>query len=186
VIDPCAPCGPCAAACGPCGPCDPCAPAPAVELTDAEAATVYDCVRDYMRAAYGDAGQFLDWTAYSLVPYVSATHGSRYVMNYANAAAADYRLFEDVDTLPQGAVAAKPSFTVAPDGKASVGPLFLMEKMEAGFDAEAGDWQYGMIMPGGSSAGRDELAFCNQCHAAVGEDQDYLFFLPEEFRLGRR
>jgi hypothetical protein len=162
-----------------------------VELTDAEVATLYDCVRDYMRDAYSDAdhpaaARFLDWTAYSLVPYLSATHGNRYVMNYANAAAADYRLYEDVDALPQGAVAAKPSFTVAPDGRASVGPLFLMEKMEAGFEPEAGDWRYGMIMPGGAATAQEELGFCNECHAAVGADQDYLFFLPGEYRVGGR
>ena len=28
----------------------------------------------------------------------------------------------------------------------------------------------------------DEVAFCNQCHGAVAESQDHMYFLPDEFR----
>lgn len=168
-----------------------------VELTDAEAATVYDCVKAFMQASYEvadhpAAAQFLDWKAYSLVPYQSATHGSRYVMNYANAKGAAYGKYEDAGTLPVGSVAAKNSFLAGPDGHISVGPLFLMEKMAAGFDPAGGDWRYTMIMPDGSTFGQTGgqnaagVAFCNDCHAIMAEDADWLFFLPEEYRTVKR
>jgi hypothetical protein len=204
--NPCAaasPCNPCAAAANPCNPCaaaspcNPCAAGEVVELTDGEAATVYDCVRAFMQAAYAAAdhpaaGRFLDWKAYSLVPYQSATHGSRYVMNYANAKGAAYGRYEEAGTLPVGSVAAKNSFVPGPDGHVAVGPLFLMEKMAAGFDPEGGDWRYTMIMPDGSTFGTTGgqnaagVAFCNDCHAIMAEDADWLYFLPEEYRTVKR
>jgi hypothetical protein len=164
-------------------------------LTDAESATVYECLQDYMQAAYGVAanpagGQFLSWTAFSLVPYVSDTHGGRHVMNYANPTAAPgYRAFEQVGTMPAGSVLAKNSFVVDASGKAALGPLFLMQKMSAGFNAESGDWRYTLIMPDGSTFGATggqggaNVAFCNDCHAVVAEDQDYLYFLPDQYRI---
>lgn len=208
--NPCSPCNPCAAAspcnpcataspCNPCAaanPCNPCAAGDAVELTDAEAADVYDCVKNAMEAAYSGAddpaaGQFLSWTSYSLIPYQSATHGNRYVMNYANAAGEAYGRYEDVGTLPAGAKLAKNSFTVDADGRAVVGPLFLMEKMAAGFNEETGNWRYTMIMPDGSTFGVTDgqnaagVEFCNACHAVVGAQQDYLYFMPEEYRVAK-
>ncbi len=194
--NPCNPCNPCAAA-NPCNPCNPCAAGAALELTDAEAATVYDCVKGYQQAAYSvadnpAASQFLSWTSYSLIPYLSATHGGRYVMNYANAAAKDYGKFEAVGKLPPGAKIAKNSFVVAPNGKVALGPLFLMEKMDAGFNPESGDWRYTMIMPDGSTFGATKgknsagVAFCNECHSVVAAEQDYLYFLPEEYRITKK
>lgn len=69
------------------------------------------------------------------------------------------------------------------------GPLFIMEKMQAGFNAESGDWRYTMIMPDGSvfgttkGRGAAKMKFCAECHASVGEAQDHLFFLPAEYRV---
>ena len=138
------------------------------------------------------AAQFLNWSAYSLVPYQSATHGSRYVMNYANATGAAYGQYENAGTMPVGTVAAKNSFVAGPDGHISVGPLFLMEKMGAGFNPEGGDWKYTMIMPDGSTFGvtggtnAAGVAFCNDCHVIMAEDADYLYFLPEDYRTAKR
>lgn len=93
--------------------------------------------------------------------------------------------------MPAGAVIAKDSFSVAPDGQVSVGPLFLMEKMPAGFLAESGDWKYTMILPDGSLFGETHghnsagMQFCIDCHLA-GADYDYLLFLPPEYRVDRR
>ena len=66
--NPCSPCNPCAAGGGGAGatdcvvprlaaanPCNPCAAGGAAEITDAEAAEVYDCVKEAMQAAYGVA-----------------------------------------------------------------------------------------------------------------------------------
>ena len=90
--------------------------------------------------------------------------------------------------MPTGGRIAKDSFTVAPDGRIAVGPLFVMEKMAEGFDDASGDSRYAMIMPDGSPAGvtggqgSQNVQFCAECHALVADDQDSLFFLPEEFR----
>jgi hypothetical protein len=149
-----------------------------------------------MQTAYSGAddpaaGQFLSWVNYSLIPYQSATHGNRYVMNYANRAGEAYGRYEDAGTLPTGAKLAKNSFTVGTDGKVMVGPLFLMEKMPAGFREDGGDWQYTMIMPGGSTFGVTNgqnsagMEFCNACHAIIGAEQDYLYFLPDDYRVAK-
>ena len=129
-------------------------------------------------------------TRVSTAPYVSATHGNRYVNNYPGPEAADaYLQYEEVGTMPTGGRIAKDSFTVAPDGRIAVGPLFVMEKMAEGFDDASGDWRYAMIMPDGSlfgvtgGQGGQNVQFCAECHALVADDQDSLFFLPEEFRL---
>ncbi len=45
-----------------------------------------------------------------------------------------------------------------------------------------------MIMADGSvfgqtgGKGTGNVTFCHQCHVAVAEDQDHMYFLPDEFR----
>lgn len=145
--------------------------------------------------AYGDsdlpeAKSFLDWKKFATTPYVSATHGGRFVVNYANDIGEEpYGRYEAIGTMPPGGITAKPSFTISQDGVAALGPLFLMEKMEAGWYPQSGDWRYTMVMPDGTVFGRtlgqnsDAVAFCIDCHAAVGDTQDHLFLLPEEVRV---
>ena len=147
-----------------------------------------------MKAAYAKAGWksvkgYQSWYNAATGPYPSGTHGGRYVNNYADDHG-DYRYkkFEESGTMPFGSVLAKDSFQVSGNGKVSVGPLFVMEKMGDGFNANTGNWRYVMIMPNGSVFGATNgknskgVAFCAECHNAVGEDQDYMFFLPEENR----
>ena len=199
--NPCAaanPCNPCAAAnpcnpCGACNPCNPCAAGGEVELTDAEAAAAYDCLLDEMRAAYAKsdnaiAAIYAGWKNYSSQAYVSGTHGGRYVMNYADERAKSYATYETGGAMPVGAQLAKDSFSVKGNGQVAVGPLFIMEKMQAGFNAESDDWRYTMVMPNGSvfgttnGAGSDKVAFCIGCHQA-GAERDSMLFLPEEYRV---
>ena len=91
--------------------------------------------------------------------------------------------------MPVGSILAKDSFAVHADGKMSAGPLFLMQKMPAGFNKASGDWRYSMVMADGAvfgttnGAGGDKVGFCIECHAAVAEDQDNMMFLPEEYRV---
>lgn len=155
---------------------------------------VYDCLKEEMRAGYAksghkDATAFVNWKLFSTQPYVSATHGERYVHNYANAAAAAYGRYEQAGKMPVGAVLAKSSFLVTPKGQVAAGPLFLMEKRPAGFNRNSHDWQYTMIMPDGqvagttNGAGSAAMGFCHECHNAVAEEQDALMFLPDEFRV---
>lgn len=201
--NPCAaknPCNPCAAKnpCNPCGaanPCNPCgAAAAAPELTTAEATAVYDCLKAEMRTAYAKSGNkyaavFLNWKNFAKQPYVSGTHGGRFVLNYANAKASAYGQYEKAGKMPAGAVSAKNSFTVNAKGQVSVGPLFLMEKHNAGFNANSKNWQYTLIMPNGQTVGTTNgkgsaaVKFCYECHNAVAEEQDALMFLPEEYRV---
>ncbi|MBI3453952.1 MAG: cytochrome P460 family protein, partial [Rhodospirillales bacterium] len=191
--NPCA-ANPCAA--NPCGPCGPCGAAAAVEITDAEAVAAYDCVLKEIKAAYAKSSDpvaktYLSWKQYSKHAYQSATHGARYVQNFANAKAQAYGRYEKSGKLPPGAQLAKNSFSVAPDGSVSVGPVFIMEKMPAGFYAASGDWKYTMVMPDGSTFGQTKganaanMEFCVACHAAAA-DNDHLMFLPEEYRAAGR
>ena len=133
------------------------------------------------------AADYRSWDIYNTAPYQSATHGGRYVNNYANETGAAYGKFEDFGEMPVGSILAKDSFTLDGDGEGSSGPLFLMRKMEAGFRPDFGDWEYTLIMPGGNvygitnAAGSGNVDFCGTCHMAV-LDQDHMFFMPVEYR----
>ena len=151
-----------------------------------------------MAAAYADADVddvegYLRWKNFATAPYQSATHGSRYVNNYANETGDEaYGKYEDVGTMPAGSILAKDSFVVHPDGAAEIGPLFIMEKVKAGALEETNGWRYQMIMPNGTifgttgRAGSSKVQFCAQCHSATADSQDSLFFMPEEFRVGAK
>lgn len=199
--NPCAakrPCSPSAAKnpCNPCAaknPCNPCSASPAVELTDAEANAVYDCILSDMKAAYAKAGMpvaknYAEWQRYNRVAYQSATHGNRFVNNYANDAGKAYGKFEKAGKMPPGAYLVKDSFTVSADGKAAVGPLFIMRKMAAGFNRASQNWKYSMVMPDGSVFGEtngknaEGMKFCYECHAIVPPEQDSMYFMPAEVR----
>jgi class 3 adenylate cyclase len=163
------------------------------ELADADALTIYDRIVQNMVAAYKKSGNphaeaYRSWRRYNTTPYLSATHGNRYVSNYANAQARAYGMAEQAGTLPEGSVLAKDSFEVTDRGDVLSGPLGLMEKMKPGFNPEGRDWRYTMIMPGGTLFGTtngensERVEFCMDCHIAAGDDQDHLFFVPETYR----
>ena len=166
-----------------------------MELTNAEAANAYDCVIGQLKVAYAKSGdpvaaQYLGWRRYSKVAYQSSTHGGRYVQNYANAKGRAYGLFERAGVMPVGTVLAKDSFGVGGGGHVAPGPMFIMEKMNNGFNKASGDWKYTMITPAGAVFGATNgknsagMQFCAECHAAVGEEQDHMMLLPEEYRSG--
>ena len=128
-------------------------------MTADEARDAYACISATMAEGYAKSGNqwaasYLNWRNVAAQPYVSDTHGARYVNNYAKDIGADnYSMFEEAAPAPAGTVLAKDSFVVKPNGNVSAGPLFLMEKMEAGFDADTGDWRYTLIMPNGKTIG---------------------------------
>ncbi|MDJ0949398.1 MAG: cytochrome P460 family protein [Alphaproteobacteria bacterium] len=165
-----------------------------MELTDSEAAKAYDCLQREMQAAYAKAAvkavaNYGKWKRFNTGAYQSATHGSRYVNNYANKTGQKaYGKYEKIGKMAKGGVLAKDSFQAMPDGRLAVGPLFVMEKMGKGFNKESRDWRYSMIMPDGSvfgttgGAGASKVKFCYECHNAMGEESDSLTFLPEEYR----
>lgn len=161
-------------------------------LTAAQARAAYAACIAALKEAFGGSGEpgaaaYLGWTNYSTAPYPSSTHGGRLVNNYGNDLAAAYGKYEDAGVFPEGAIIAKDSFSVDANGDASIGPLFLMEKMAAGFAPEFGNWKYTLIMPSGKTMGVTNgknsagVQFCADCHMAVA-DQDHLFFLPAEYR----
>jgi hypothetical protein len=164
------------------------------EVNGAEAKAVYKCLLPEMTQAYRKAGlkqveNYAAWLNVSSRPYQSATHGSRYVNNYADSHGANrYKLFEKAGKMPVGSVLAKDSFIVQPSGKVAVGPLFVMEKMKAGFNKESGNWRYSMVMPDGKVAGTTkgkgmDMKFCAECHAGVAPDLDHIMLVPAEYRV---
>lgn len=165
------------------------------DLSPAKAEAIYGRLKADMTAAYTlsrnpDAGSYQRWQRFNTAPYPAATHGSRYVSNYGNGLVRSYGSAETREPMPAGAVLAKDSFAVTAVGDVFVGPLFLMEKMAAGFDPKARDWRYSMIMPDGSYFGMsggdnaERVEFCVTCHATAGDENDHLFFVPEAYRPG--
>ena len=65
------------------------------------------------------ASYYQTWRRFNTVPYVSATHGSRYVNNYGNDKAGAYRKFEEAGKMPKGAILVKDSFTSVASVRAS-------------------------------------------------------------------
>ncbi len=161
-------------------------------LSADEAEHLYVELKADMANRYELSGQpgvaaYQTWKRYNRAPYPSVSHGNRYLNNYGNPASRAYGRFEQAGKLPVGSILAKDSMTVSKDGNAMPGALFLMEKMQAGFNYVSGDWRYTMIMPDGSlfgttnGEGSERVRFCISCHLAV-EQQDHLFFIPEEYR----
>jgi hypothetical protein len=165
------------------------------DITGAEAVAVYECLLPEMTAAYGRSGvpeaatyAAQSWKLANTAPYLSVTHGGRHVNNWVNREGWDqYLRFEGIGTAEAGMAVALDSFVIRPDGQAEIGPLFMMRKMEAGFNADTGDWKYTMILPDGTvsaettSASPSGTRVCVDCHSAAA-DQDQLMFMPEEYR----
>jgi len=89
--------------------------------------------------------------------------------------------------MPKGSVLAKDSFGIKHNGAVEPGPLFVMEKMNKGYNKSSGDWKFTIIMPDGNVAGTTKgnglnMQFCVECHVSVTPELDYIMFLPEEFR----
>lgn len=161
-------------------------------ISDAELTQIYRELQDrmvdgYALSQYPVAGGYTKWQLYNTAPYLSATHGNRYINNYGNAQARGYDRLNKGGKMQIGAALAKDSFTVTADGKVFPGALFLMEKLAAGVSPASGDWRYVMIMPDGSlfgdsmGDGADEMGFCHDCHK-IKTRQDFLFFVPKKYR----
>lgn len=163
------------------------------DLDDADALTIYQRIRGNMASNYAESGfdfaeEYLHWRQFNTAPYLSDEHGARYLNNYGNDAALSYGRFEDAGQMPEGAILVKDSFEVTARGDVVTGPLFVMEKMPEGFNSAARDWRYTMIMANGKVFGRtggdnsSRVEFCIECHRKAGEENDDLFFLPEDYR----
>lgn len=164
------------------------------ELSKEEAFSIYKSLQRRMERGYAAAQldllmNYQAWPLFNDAPYVSATHGQRYVNSYANRMAHNYGTLAEGEKLPMGSVLAKDSVTVTDEGNVHPGALFVMEKLAEGTSPETADWRYIMVMPDGSLFGdtmgarSDAVGYCHECHEAVA-DRDYTFFVPDEYVVG--
>lgn len=155
-----------------------------------EANRLYDKLKTVMRAGYAmadypAAGVYMDWKRYNTAPFLSATHGQRYVNSYANARGKDFGNLAQGARYPEGTIFAKDSLSAIAADRIFPGALFLMEKLPEGGHPQTADWRYVMILPDGSLFGdtmgenAKKVAYCHTCHLLRKED-DYVFFVPEE------
>ncbi len=165
----------------------------AADLSKQEAVQIYQTLMDRMRSGYEAAHldfilNYQDWPKFNDAPYISATHGQRYVNSYANKMAHNYGTLSDGEPLLAGSVLAKDSITVTDEGHVFPGALFIMEKLPIGTHPQTADWRYVMVMPDGSLFGdtvgsrSQEMFYCHECHESVAS-RDYTFFVPSEYRV---
>lgn len=163
------------------------------QLDPGSAERAYAQVKADMAARFTASGEpaaltYQRWWRVNRSPYLSATHGSRYVNNYVNRPARAYGSLAPGAALPVGSIVAKDAVSVDSAGRVLPGALALMEKMPAGYDAAARDWRYALILPDGSvfadsnGANPSGVAFCVTCHASAGDAADHLFLVPEGLR----
>ena len=161
-------------------------------LDPVEAFRIYDLVRGTLARGYARSGDpvaqaYQGWRKYNTAPFLSKTHGNRYLNIYANRIAQGYGKVEGAATLPVGSIIAADSFALVASGEIVLGPLYIMEKMQAGFNEVSGDWRYGYTQPDGKPFGKTRgvhaarVAYCVVCHLAV-ENRDHLYFVPQRFR----
>ena len=162
------------------------------DLDAQEAERIYRIVKPALAIGYAaselaETQNYQAWPKFNTAPYLSSTHGNHYINNYANETGRVYGRFEQAGRLPVGSILVKDSFSVTETGGILLGPVFVMEKMPAGFNEITGDWKYKLIQPDGSflgetkGEGAQRVEYCIACHWAV-EKQDHLYFIPEAYR----
>jgi hypothetical protein len=160
------------------------------DLAPADAENIYDALLERMIFGYAKSGlantDYRAWQRLNTSPYISDQHGARFMNVYINDKAGDFFTASAAQPMVVGSVVIKDSISAVESGGISGGPLFIMEKMPAGFAPEFSDWRYTMIMPNGklfgmtSGAGNRAVKFCAECHLQVAE-RDHLFELPEKY-----
>lgn len=146
-------------------------------------------------SAFGPLEVGADWQTYEKMneaPVPSKTHGGRFVDTYVNAVgAAAYKA--DEGDIPVGTVIVKTSWE-GKDGRPTdvPGPIFVMQKREAGYAPDHGDWYYaihwekpteaqlkflkGPIYWRGASP---KVGYCSKCHDNYDRE---LGGVPEQYR----
>lgn len=172
--------------------CDP--GKPGGELTGAEADAVYACIAAELHEGYraGDKGwipaefvnDYRGWTRASTIPAAPGFHGGRFLVTWVSApGAAEYLKYAENPQIPAGTVIAKESFAVSDAGKVEKGPLFIMQKVEAGKSPETMDWYYMMVGPNGAPQAVPVMTACNECHMGNYDFQGGLGYPVEEARV---
>ena len=156
-------------------------------LSGEKAEAVYAEIQAELTAAFARSGEaaaadYSGWRRYNRVPYLSSTHGDRYINNFANEKAAGYDALQKGSRMQNGAVFAKDGFAVSSDGEVLPGRLFIMEKLGTNSSPSTGDWRYVTIDSDGSIIGdstkdpQNTMEFCHVCHK-VRASKDFLFFV---------
>lgn len=165
------------------------------DLTGDEAQAVYACIEASLKAGYEKGPKrwiptefvtdYRDWVLASSFPAAPGVHSERFLITWVNETGADaYMQYAEDPVIPAGTVIAKESFSVNDAGKVSAGPLFLMQKAEAGASPETLDWYYMAVAPNGAPMGLNVMTACNECH--MGYDwQGGLGYPVEEARVSR-
>jgi len=168
----------------------------ATKLSPEEASRIYVTISNALANGYAQSGinivsGYRKWKKYNTAPYISSTHGNHYLNNYANETAKKYGLFNKVGVMPEGSVIAKDSFAVTNSDQILLGPLFIMQKMQNGFNPVTRDWKYIQIQPNGKllgetkGTGAQKVDYCIGCHSMM-EHQDNLYFIPLEYRVNNQ
>ncbi len=161
-------------------------------LEKSEINKVYDELKERMAGGYELSKlpiikNYQSWKQYNNQPYISATHGQRYVNNYANRLVTNYGNLKKGGAYPVGTVFAKDTITVTAQKKTYPGAIFIMEKLAKGKSPKTADWRYVMVLPDGSMFGDtigdqpEEVEYCYACHIQKSR-QDYVFFVPGKYR----
>lgn len=163
------------------------------ELSEKETSRIYDIISTALAKGYAQSGNnigsdYQSWKKFNLFPYISSAHGNHYLNNYANEIAKNYGLFEKAGVMPEGSIIAKDSFAVTNSDEILLGPLFIMQKMQKGFNRITRDWMYIQIQPNGKllgetkGTGATKVNYCIDCHSVM-DHQDNLYFIPPEVRV---
>jgi hypothetical protein len=176
-------------------PCDP--GKDGNDLTFKEAQKVYDCIAADLQAGYmeGDkkwipaefVADYRNWTLANTLPANPGFHGGRFLMTRVNKIGAEeYLKFKEEDVhIPAGTVIAKESFAVTEAGKVEKGPLFIMQKVDAGVSPETDDWYYMMVAPNGAPMAVPVMPACSECHQDNYGQQGGLGYPDPEVRVGQ-
>jgi hypothetical protein len=118
--------------------------APAPKGGEAKAAPAADPHTQYAPLEAG--ADYESYVKMTKAPYFSSDHGKRFVEIYVNDVGAE--AYKDDDAaFPVGTIIVKTSWEADAEGKNPTdvaGPIFVMEKKEAGFDDEHENWWYAM------------------------------------------
>ncbi len=168
---------------------------PGYDMNPEQATAVYQCLREAMQAGYAEGDKrwipaefvsdYPNWTQVSTFPAAPGFHSGRFLVTFVNDVGVDEYLKYEEGVIPAGTVIAKESFMVDDDGAVSIGPLFIMQKVEPGTSPETLDWYYMMVGANGAPQGIDVMTACNTCHMEVFGEQGGLGFPVEDARLRR-
>ena len=145
-------------------------------------------------AAPAGPDRWADWKSYTNVspgPWILKTHGKRFVEIYVNDVALEAYKTPGAE-LPVGSIVVKPSWENEDGVPGADGPLFIMEKMPAGFAPDSEDWFYGFQWADppekwkaklGSNVDwrspSEKVEYCSDCHDVIDRG---LGMPPEERR----